>query len=56
MYEERLVPQDVFTTSYGDLANIYAGGKSTFTIRYGPQVKAFRDPKSSRVPLSPETR
>jgi len=49
MYEEKLVPQDVFTTSYGDLANIYAGGKSTFTIRYGPQVKAFRDPKSSRV-------
>jgi ABC-type glycerol-3-phosphate transport system substrate-binding protein len=49
MYREQLVPQDIFTTSYGDLANIYAGGKSTFTIRYGPQVKAFRDPKSSKV-------
>jgi multiple sugar transport system substrate-binding protein len=49
MYREQLVPQDIFTTSYGDLANIYAGGKSTFTIRYGPQVKGFRDPKSSQV-------
>jgi ABC-type glycerol-3-phosphate transport system substrate-binding protein len=49
MFREQLVPQDVFTTSYGDLANIYAGGKSTFTIRYGPQAKGFRDPKSSNV-------
>jgi ABC-type glycerol-3-phosphate transport system substrate-binding protein len=49
MFQEQLVPQDIFTTSYGDLANIYAGGKSSFTIRYGPQVKAFRDPKSSKV-------
>jgi multiple sugar transport system substrate-binding protein len=49
IFAEGLVPQDVFTTAYGDLANIYAGGKSAFTIRYGPQLKGWRDPKASRV-------
>jgi ABC-type glycerol-3-phosphate transport system substrate-binding protein len=46
---EGLVPRDIFTTAYGDVANVYAGGKSSFTIRYGPQAKGFRDPKASRV-------
>ncbi len=49
MLSEGLVPKDVFTTAYGDVGNIYAGGKSSFTIRYGPDVKGWRDPKKSRV-------
>lgn len=49
LVEDGLVPRDIFTTSYGDIVNIYGGGKSSFTIRYGPQAKGFRDPKASRV-------
>lgn len=49
MYEEELVPRDIFTTAYGDIVNIFAGGQSTFTIRYGPQLKGFADPEQSRV-------
>jgi len=49
MYREGLVPRDVMTTAYGDLANVFAGGKSSFTMRYGAQLKGFTDPRSSRV-------
>jgi ABC-type glycerol-3-phosphate transport system substrate-binding protein len=52
MLAEKLVPQDVFTTAYGDIANIYAGGRSAFTVRYGPQAKGFRDKKVSQVAAS----
>ena len=48
LYKEGLVPQDVFTTDYGNVANIFAGGKSSFTIRYGPQLVQFTDPKQSK--------
>jgi ABC-type glycerol-3-phosphate transport system substrate-binding protein len=43
-----LVPQDVFTTDYGGTANIFAGAKSSFIIRYGPQLKQFTDPAQSK--------
>ncbi len=49
LYKEGLVPQDVFTTDYGNVANIFAGGKSSFTIRYGPQLVQFTDPKQSKA-------
>lgn len=48
LYKEGLVPQDVFTTDYGNVANIFAGAKSSFTIRYGPQLVQFTDPKQSK--------
>lgn len=48
MYKEGLIPQDVFTTDYGNIANIFAGAKSSFTIRYGPQLKQFTDPAQSK--------
>jgi len=47
MYKAGLIPQDIFTTDYGSVANIFAGGKSSFTIRYGPQLVQFTDPKQS---------
>lgn len=47
MYKAGLVPQDIFTMDYGSVANIFAGGKSSFTIRYGPQLVQFTDPKQS---------
>lgn len=49
IYDEELAPRDSFTTSYGDTANLFAGGRSTFTIRYGPQLKGFTDPEQSKV-------
>lgn len=49
LYASGLVPQDIFTTAYGDIVNIFAGGHSSFTLRYQPQVKGFRDPKQSTV-------
>ncbi len=48
LYKEGLVPQDIFTTDYGNVANIFAGVKSSFTIRYGPQLVQFTDPKQSK--------
>lgn len=49
LYEEGLVPKDSFTTSYANTANVFAGGKSSFTIRYSLQLKGFRDPRQSKV-------
>lgn len=49
LYAEGLVPEDIFTTAYGDASNIFAGGQSTFTLRYGPQLKGWRDPEQSQV-------
>jgi ABC-type glycerol-3-phosphate transport system substrate-binding protein len=49
VYREGLAPQDAFTAAYGDTVNLFAGGKSSFTIRYGPQLKGFTDPKQSKV-------
>ena len=49
LFTSGLVPQDVFTTAYGDTANIFAGGKSSFIIRYGPQLKQFTDPTQSKA-------
>jgi len=48
LYKEKLIPQDVFTTDYGNIANIFAGAKSSFTIRYGPQLVQFTDPAQSK--------
>lgn len=49
LYQEGLVPADIFTTSYGDLANVFAGGRSTFTIRYAPELRGFTDDTRSQV-------
>lgn len=49
LYEEGLVPADVFTTAIGDSGNIFAGGRSTFTIRYAPELRRFTDPERSQV-------
>lgn len=49
MYDEGLVPKDVFTTDYGGITNIFAGGKSSFSMRYQAQVVGWKDPKQSRV-------
>src|SRR5262249_77496 len=49
LYKEGLVPKDIFTTSYGDITNIFGGGKSSFSLRYGPQVIGWKNPKQSRV-------
>jgi multiple sugar transport system substrate-binding protein len=48
LLSEKLVPQDVFTTDYGGTANVFAGAKSSFVIRYGPQLKQFTDPAQSK--------
>jgi ABC-type glycerol-3-phosphate transport system substrate-binding protein len=49
LYDEELVPKDIFTTPYGDIVNIFGGGQSTFTARYAPQVVGWRDPQQSTV-------
>jgi multiple sugar transport system substrate-binding protein len=49
LFEEGLVPQDIFTTPYGDIVNIFGGGRGTFTMRYAPQVVGWRDPEQSTV-------
>lgn len=49
LFDEELVPQDIFTTAYGDVVNIFGGGRSTFTARYAPQVVGWRDPAQSTV-------
>jgi ABC-type glycerol-3-phosphate transport system substrate-binding protein len=49
LYDEGLVPRDVFTTAYGDVANIFGGGKATFTQRYALQLKGWADPEQSKV-------
>lgn len=49
LYEEELIPQDIFTTPAGDIVNIFGGGRSTFTQRYAPQVVGWRDPEQSTV-------
>ena len=49
LYSEGLVPQDIFTTAYGDIVNIYGGGRATFSLRYGAQVKGWADPEQSQV-------
>jgi multiple sugar transport system substrate-binding protein len=49
LFNESLVPQDIFTTAYGDIANIYGGGRATFSLRYGAQVKGWADPEQSEV-------
>ena len=33
LYKEGLVPQDIFTTDYGNVANIFAGVKYGFSAR-----------------------
>lgn len=47
MYQEGLVPKDVFTTDYGGVTNIFGGGKSSFSMRYQAQVVGWRDPSQS---------
>lgn len=47
LYKEGLVPQDIFTTAYGDIVNIFGGGQSSFTARYTAQVVGWKDPKQS---------
>lgn len=47
MYQEDLVPKDVFTTDYGGVTNIFGGGKSSFSMRYQAQVVGWRDPSQS---------
>ena len=32
LYSEGLVPQDIFTTAYGDIVNIYGGGRASFSL------------------------
>lgn len=49
LLKEGLVPADVFTTDYGGVTNIFAGGKSTFSLRYQAQVAGWRNPDQSRV-------
>ena len=49
MYREGLVPADVFTTDYGGVTNVFAGGKSSMSLRYQAQVVGWRDPRQSRV-------
>lgn len=49
LYKEGLVPKDIFTTDYGLVNNIFAGGKSSFTMRSAESVKTFRDPTASQV-------
>ncbi len=49
LYNEELVPQDIFTTPYGDIVNIFGGGRSTFTQRYAPQLVGWKDPEQSTV-------
>lgn len=47
LYEEELVPRDIFTTPYGDVVNIFGGGQSTFTARYTAQLVGWKDPEQS---------
>jgi ABC-type glycerol-3-phosphate transport system substrate-binding protein len=54
LYKEGLVPKDVFTTDYGDVTNIFAGGKSSFSMRYQAQVVGWRDPTQS--PAAPHVK
>lgn len=49
LYNEGLVPQDAFTTDYGGTVNVYAGGASSMTLRYQPQLKGLKDPEQSQV-------
>ncbi len=49
IYKEGLVPADIFTTDYGGITSIFAGGKSSFTVAYGPELKGYQDPKNSTV-------
>lgn len=49
LYQEGLVPKDLFTTDYGGVTNIFGGGKSSFSMRYQAQVVGWKDPKQSRV-------
>lgn len=48
-YEEELVAADIFTTTYGDLVNIFGGGQSTFTVQSGPAGLGWFDPEQSTV-------
>lgn len=47
LYKEGLVPKDIFTTDYGGVTNVFAGGKSSFSMRYQAQVVGWRDPTQS---------
>lgn len=47
LYAEGLVPGDIFTTDYGGVTNIFAGGKSSYSMRYQAQVVGWKDPEQS---------
>lgn len=47
LYADGLVPADVFTTSIGDTVNVFGGGRSSFTMRYGAQLVGWADPEQS---------
>jgi multiple sugar transport system substrate-binding protein len=49
LYAEGLVPQDIFTTDYGSITNILAGGKSTFTHQYQVEMIGLNTPETSTV-------
>jgi ABC-type glycerol-3-phosphate transport system substrate-binding protein len=49
LYSDDMVPKDIFTTAYGDVVNIFGGGKAAFTERYALQLKGWADPKQSKV-------
>lgn len=49
LYEEGMVPQDIFTTAYGDVVNIFGGGQATFSERYPLQLRGWADPEQSKV-------
>jgi multiple sugar transport system substrate-binding protein len=49
LYEEGIIPADIFTSPYGNVVNVFAGGRSSFSVRYGPQLKGWNDPKQSKV-------